>query len=292
MKAQILKILNGNMTAKFENQVLQCIPNGKTKKQLIHVGDIVEITENKFGEKFVVEKIYERNNLLLRPPLANLDQLFIIISRTPITDYLLVDKLIIYSLINNIVPYIIINKSDMYQPGEIKDIIEQYKNTVQDILVVSAKEGIGIENVIKYLPNKLSAFSGQSAVGKSTLLNAINPDLKLHTNTLSRKTDRGRHTTRHSEIYLLENNIMIADTPGFSLLNLDFNIEPKDLSYYYLEFDKYRNCKYNNCDHTNPDDTTCKIANAVNNGKINKKRYLRYIEMYNKLYEKWRKKYD
>lgn len=292
MKAQILKILNGNMTAKYYEKVLQCIPSGKTKKQVIHVGDMVELEENKYGDKYVVDKIYLRKNLLLRPPLANLDQLFIIISKTPAPDFLLVDKLIIYCLLNNIVPFIIINKSDIFTKEEIDDIVEQYKDTVNDIIVVSAKDGIGTDKVLSYLPDKLSAFTGQSAVGKSTLLNAINPQLNLQTNTLSKKTERGRHTTRHSEIFMLSNNILIADTPGFSLLDLEFDVKDNDLSEYYLDFEKYRNCKYSNCNHINLSDETCQVAKAVNSNLINRSRYDRYVEMYNKLYEKWRKKYD
>jgi len=292
LKAQILKILNGNMTAKYYEKVLQCIPSGKTKKQVIHVGDMVELEENKYGDKYVVDKIYLRKNLLLRPPLANLDQLFIIISKTPAPDFLLVDKLIIYCLLNNIVPFIIINKSDIFTKEEIDDIVEQYKDTVNDIIVVSAKDGIGTDKVLSYLPDKLSAFTGQSAVGKSTLLNAINPQLNLQTNTLSKKTERGRHTTRHSEIFMLSNNILIADTPGFSLLDLEFDVKDNDLSEYYLDFEKYRNCKYSNCNHINLSDETCQVAKAVNSNLINRSRYDRYVEMYNKLYEKWRKKYD
>jgi len=292
LKAQILKILNGNMTAKYYEKVLQCIPSGKTKKQVIHVGDMVELEENKYGDKYVVDKIDLRKNLLLRPPLANLDQLFIIISKTPAPDFLLVDKLIIYCLLNNIVPFIIINKSDIFTKEEIDDIVEQYKDTVNDIIVVSAKDGIGTDKVLSYLPDKLSAFTGQSAVGKSTLLNAINPQLNLQTNTLSKKTERGRHTTRHSEIFMLSNNILIADTPGFSLLDLEFDVKDNDLSEYYLDFEKYRNCKYSNCNHINLSDETCQVAKAVNSNLINRSRYDRYVEMYNKLYEKWRKKYD
>ncbi len=279
------------MTAEYSNTTILCVPNGKTKKQRIHVGDIVDLSKNKYGDNYVVESIEPRRNMLLRPPLANLDQLFIIVSKTPQTDYLLVDKLIIYCLINNIIPYIIINKCDLYEKDEIEDIINQYNKVVKSIIVVSARNQQGVDKVRKLLQNKVSAFAGQSAVGKSTLLNAIEPTINQLTNGLSKKISRGKHTTRYSEIFLLSDNIKIADTPGFSMLDFDINIEPEELSQYYPDMELYK-CKYTNCDHTNLQDKDCAVAKAVISAKINYKRYDRYIKLYSVLREKWRKKYD
>ena len=292
MRAQILKILNGGMSAIIDGQVLQCEPTGNVKKTKVMVGDFVELQENLYGKKYIVSKILDRKNSLIRPPIANLDQLFIIVSKEPKTDFLLVDKLIIYCVMNDIVPYIVINKKDLYSEKEINDIINQYCNVVEDVFVVSAREKEGIDIIRKTLIDKVSAFTGQSAVGKSTLINAICPDLKLSTNELSRKISRGKHTTRHSEIFVLADNIRIADTPGFSMLDLQIEIEYYELSRYYADFANYINCRYSNCDHTNLNDNDCMLANAVKNKQVNIDRYERYVQLYKILKEKWRKKYD
>ena len=292
IKAQILKILNGNMTAICNNLIYECEPSGKAKKCKIIVGDYVELEDNKYGKKLTVSKVYERNNSLVRPAIANIDQLFLIISKLPKTDYILIDKMIIYCTINNIVPYIVINKIDLYNKEEIDDIIAEYKGIVGDVILTNGKTGYGIDNIMQYLPDKFSAFAGQSAVGKSTILNAIAPNLNLKTNGLSHKINRGMHTTRHSEIFVLDNNIRIADTAGFSMLNLDIDANPINLYRYYSDFADYCDCRYSNCDHTNINDKDCKVASAVKEGKINKNRYERYIKLYKILKEEWRKKYD
>ncbi|MBE5735012.1 MAG: ribosome small subunit-dependent GTPase A [Clostridiales bacterium] len=279
------------MTALCNDEEISCIPSGNAKRSKILVGDYVDLIPNDYGEKQVVSKVLPRRNVLIRPPIANLDQLFIIFSKVPKTDYLLVDKLLVYCYINNIVPFIVINKVDLYTEDEILDIKKQYSDAVSDIICVSGTNGIGIDELRKKLNGMLSAFAGQSAVGKSTILNAISPKLKLKTNGLSRKINRGKHTTRHSEIYVVD-DIKIADTPGFSMLDLNIDIEPEDLGKYYKEFDKIGKCKYTNCDHTNIDDKDCMIAKLVKENKINDLRYKRYVQLYNLLKEKWRKKYD
>ncbi len=280
------------MTALLNGEIVNCEPLGKIKKEKLIVGDNVQLEYNNYSGKYIVTKIFERKNSLIRPTIANIDQLFLIISKIPKTDYLLIDKLLIYCNQNNIDPYIIVNKVDLYNIDELQAIKDQYLPCCNDVIMVNAKEGLGINNIIKYLPNKLSAFAGQSAVGKSTIINQICPELKLKTNGLSKKIERGKHTTRHSEIYITNKNIMITDTPGFSMLNLDINIDPATLSHYYPEFDKYRQCRYADCDHTNLLDKDCAVAKAVNNGNINKLRYDRYVELYKICNERWRKKYD
>lgn len=280
------------MTAISENNIIECEPNGKVKKSKFYVGDFVELEENKYGSKYIVTSVLDRINNLVRPPIANLDQLFILISKVPKTDYLLIDKLIIYCAVNNIVPFLVINKKDLYTEQELESIRQEYAGVVADIIIVSAKEKIGIEYLKECLKGKVSAFSGQSAVGKSTLINAIDSDLKLSTNGLSKKISRGKHTTRHSEIFVINDDILIADTPGFSMLDLQLDIDYKELSRYYSDFAMYLECKYSNCDHTNLKDKDCCVARAVLDNKININRYNRYVELYKIMKEKWRKKYD
>ncbi len=279
------------MTALMDKNSVYCIPSGNAKKSKILVGDYVELLPNEYGDKYIVDRVLPRHNVLVRPPIVNLDQLFIIFSKVPKTDYLLVDKLLVYCYINKIVPNIVINKVDLYSEEEIEDIKSQYRNAVSNIICVSAINKVGIEELKDKLSGKLSAFAGQSAVGKSTLLNAISPKLKLQTNGLSKKINRGKHTTRHSEIYVFE-DMKIADTPGFSMLDLDIDIEPEDLGSYYREFDNIKSCRYTNCNHVNLNDADCSIAKSVKEGNVNKYRYDRYVQLYNILKEKWRKKYD
>lgn len=248
----------------------------------------MEIKENEYSKgKFVITKVFPRKNIIPRPSVANLDALLILIAPQPKPDLLLVDKLIIYCYLNNIEPILIINKSDIASDDFIKDILIQYENISK--LVISAKENIGISQVINAISGKFSALCGQSAVGKSSLINALFPDTFTKTQGLSEKISRGKHTTRVNEVYLNE-NFLIADTPGFS--SLDLNIDYKDLHKYYLEFEDYiDNCKYIDCSHIK-EGKDCGVCQALNLGKINKDRYARYVELYKKLKENWEKKYD
>ena len=269
-----------------------CDIRGTVKKETgrVLVGDFVEIIKDDLSDKHIVTKVYDRQNCLLRPPLANLQQLFIVVAKAPQPDFFLVDKLIIYCFINDISPILVINKKDLFTEHEINNIKAQYNDVVDEILIVSAIED-NIEFLQNYLKNKLSAFAGQSAVGKSTLINKLIPNLNLQTNGLSLKIDRGKHTTRHSEIYV-KDNIKIVDTPGFSMLELG-DIEPDELNMFYPEFDEFKNkCVYNNCCHIKAAECDCGVYSAVIRGLINSDRYERYCVLYESLLEKWRKKYD
>ena len=256
----------------------------------IVVGDIVEAEKETASNKFVVSKIYPRKNLLIRPTLSNLEQLFIVIAKKPKPDFYLVDKLIIYCLINDIEPYLIINKKDLFSEDEIKSITSQFKDVVSRIFIVSAKNN-DTGNLLNFFKGKLSAFAGQSAVGKSTLINSIFPELDLKTNVLSAKIDRGKHTTRHSEIFI-KNDIKIIDTPGFSLLDLN-DIEPDELCRYYVDMEPFaEKCLYKGCTHINSTEKNCGVVKAVNAGKYNRERFERYCELYKIIKQNWEKKYD
>ena len=199
----------------------------------------------------------------------------------------LVDKLVIYCVINNIEPIIVVSKSDIIEKDFINEIRAEYY--FLPVFAISSKKNIGIKDVCDYISGSITAVCGQSAVGKSTLINTIIPNLDLQTQDVSKKISRGKQTTRSNCLYYYK-DIIIADTPGFS--RLDLNIECRDLSLFYPEFDKYLGkCKYLDCAHIKEGDD-CAIVQAVRKGDINKNRYNRYISLYGKLKVLGEKKYD
>lgn len=255
---------------------------------MILVGDNVEIIENIYSkDKFIITKVYDRKNFIPRPKIANIDILLILIAPLPKPDFLLVDKLLIYCEINNIHPIIVINKCDIASADFVNSIKDEYK--YYDTFVISAKDLIATSDIYNVLKGKTTAVCGQSAVGKSSLINCLIPNIQLQTQGLSEKICRGKHTTRVNQIFL-NNDFFIADTPGFS--SLDLNIDFRQLSFYYPEFkDFIQDCRYVDCSHIKEGDF-CGVCVALNQGKINKNRYQRYIELYKKLKENWEKKYD
>lgn len=255
----------------------------------ILVGDNVYIEPNEYDKgKYIITKVGERKNCIPRPPLANIDKLLIVIAPRPEPDLTLVDKLIIYCMINNIEPIIVLNKSDIASKEFVEDIKSQYYFV--KTFVISAISGSGLNDLKTELRGAFSALCGQSAVGKSSFLNAIIPNINLDTQGLSRKIDRGKHTTRVNELYIYE-DIMIADTPGFSSLEL-LDLEYKQLPLFYPEFDKYLDkCRYLDCSHIK-EGKDCVIVGAVDKGLINKSRYDRYCNLYAKLKQNWENKYD
>ena len=250
------------------------------------VGDNVELIKNDFSNDYVITKVLPRKNEILRPKVTNIDQLLIVVSKTPKPDFYLVDKLIINAYANNIDPIIVINKLDLFTREEIDDIVNQYKDVVDSIILNSAIES-NLSSLKDILKGKVSVFAGQSAVGKSSLINCIDNNINQSTNILSRKVERGKHTTRECTIFVLKDNIMIADTPGFSMLEL--NIKYNELKDYYPEFSGY-NCKFYNCTHTS--ENGCGVKEDVNLKKINNDRYNRYLELFKQLKEKWEREYD
>lgn len=268
----IKKIADKFWISQLETKAITvCSAKGILKQQGVYVGDIVVFNIN---EKNIVD-VLPRHNLLIRPPMANLNQLFIVLAYEPKPDYLMLDKLIIFCLINDIKPIICLNKID-------KSNIEQnYINEVYssffDVLYISAQNKINLDELKKYMTNQVSAFAGQSGVGKSALINAIFNESKAIEGELSAKILRGKNTTRHIQLYEIFNNSFIADTPGFSALDEKLlPIQANKLPYYYPDFLKYlNNCKYKSCLHFNEKD--CGIKTAVNCGYIDKKRYLRYL---------------
>ena len=256
-----------------------CSARGNLKKMGVFVGDYVDFDEN---EK-VINKILPRKNCIIRPPLANLDKMFIVICEKPKPDYELVDKLILFCITNNIKPIICVNKVDENEAflDEVKDI---YRNNFE---IISTSAKINMTDSLKGKIEGICAFAGQSAVGKSSLINSIFGQKFEEIGGFGKKVERGKQTTRLVTLYPIGNSY-IADTAGFSQLDEKYlDVDYRELSRYYPDFYPYVNqCKYQTCQHTIAKD--CEVIKAVNEGKISKKRYENYLKLLNsKKNEKW-----
>ncbi len=265
---------NANLfTIESEGKIYKVSPSGKTKTSGIFVGDKVEFQDS-------ITKVLPRKNLLIRPPLANLDRLFIVIAPSPKPDFILVDKVLIYCILNDIEPILIINKMDIANQ-EFFDIIDNsYQNIVKIIKISAKSQQIKeIEQEIK----GICALAGQSAVGKSSIINAIYDDELTQIGNLSKKIERGKQTTRLVTLYKL-NGGYLADTAGFSMLDLSYvsSLDYRELSAYYPDFLQARaECKYRSCLHESSDE--CGVIKAVKNGKISKLRYYNYLKILEEL---------
>ncbi len=280
---KIIKGIGGFYYVDTGNEIYECKARGNFRKQGISplVGDNVEISINDNAEN-TIDTIYPRKNELIRPPLANLDQLFIVSSLVePKINTVIIDNLTAIAEYKKIEPVIVITKTDLDTSA--KKYKQIYEGAGFNVVICNNTTGEGGEEIRKLLNNKCSAFTGNTGVGKSTLLNNIFPELKLKTGEISKKLGRGKHTTRHCELFKADNGY-IADTPGFS--SLEFKqiekILKDDLPYCFREFEEYIGyCKFSTCTHTN--DKGCAIVDAVNNGKISKSRHESYISMYNEV---------
>lgn len=274
----ILKGIGGFYYVEAAGAVYECKARGAFRKSGIKplAGDRVEISVNDKAEN-TIDVIKERSSLMLRPPVANIDRLFIVASaKEPSPVMLIIDRLTAIAVSRGIEPVIVFTKSDLAAVDEYVDI---YRNAGIKTIAVSSVNGEGVDEVKNELKNHISAFCGNSGVGKSTLLNAINPSLGLKTAEISDKLGRGRHTTRQSELFKVDGGY-VADTPGFSSLELEETevILKDDLPYAFPEFEQYiGQCKFTSCLHVK--DKGCRILEAVENGDIPKSRHESYCVM-------------
>ena len=262
--------------------IYECKARGVFRKEKITplAGDKVEISVDE-NNKNSIDNIYERRNMFKRPPNANVDKLVIVSSVCdPRPNLLIIDRLSAVAVYKNVEPVIVFTKNDLQSADE---YIEIYKNAGFKTFAVSNETGEGIGEIKAVIENGVCVFTGNSGVGKSSLINRMYPDFALETGEISKKLGRGRHTTRHVELLKI-NNGYIADTPGFSSLDFETNdlIKKDELAFCFPDFSDYiDSCKFSTCAHVN--DKGCRLIEAVNNGDVMRSRHESYVTMYNEV---------
>ncbi len=278
MVGLIKKGIGGFYYVETEKGLIEAKGRGIFKKDglTLMVGDNVELSiideEKKQG---VIEEIFPRKNQFIRPPIANVEVFAVVCApQKPKPNFALIDKFLIMAEMNEAEAVICINKCDLASEEEITAIKAIYE-PVYRVLAVSAKTGMGLPELEKLLSGKRAALAGPSGVGKSTILNSIVPHANMETGAVSEKTKRGRHTTRHAEIFDAECGAKIFDTPGFTSFEI-LEAQEEDLWHYYPEFEPYAgDCRYDNCRHIKEPD--CGVRKAVSAGKIHSMRYDSYV---------------
>lgn len=278
----IMKITGGFYYVEAADSVYECKARGVFRKRGTSplVGDIVDITIPDDGY-CSIDSIHERRNSLVRPALANLDNLMIISSvKEPDVNLYLIDKMTAAAFSKEITPIVVFSKSDLAPTDQLVDI---YRRVNIPAFSFSSVDNSGLGEIKSVLKDKVTAFCGNSGVGKSTLLNALFPDLSLQTGEISDKLGRGRHTTRTVELFKKHGGY-IADTPGFSTVDIErFELIRKDeLKFAFPEFDEYfGTCQFNSCNHVC--EKGCTVLEAVDSGVIPKSRHDSYVRMYNEV---------
>ncbi len=276
LRGRIVKALSGFYYVEVGSQVIECRARGVMRKNGVTplVGDEVLITVSEgIG---AVDRIVERRNALLRPPVANLERLYILSSYSnPAPNTQILDKQISICEGAGVQPVIVFNKCD---EGDFDKFVDIYRTAGYDTYVISCKTGEGIEAFRADLPEGICAFTGNSGVGKSSLLNALMPELELKTGEVSDKLGRGRHTTRHVELFDLGNGCRVADTPGFSTIECD-PVPKEEVAELFKEFREHLgDCRFTSCSHTT--EKGCAVLEAVRQGKIAPSRHESYCEQY------------
>lgn len=294
-EGKIIKALSGFYYVKNESGITQCRGRGvfrfSKKKVTPLVGDHVIFEAENDSEGYILD-IKERKNELVRPPISNVDQAILVFSaKEPNFSSLLLDRFLVLIESKHINPLICITKMDLLsdeERGKIKKYANDYSEYGYEVILTSSKTEEGIKQLSPHLQGKITVFAGQSGVGKSSLLNAMNPLLELKTDDISSHLGRGKHTTRHVELISFGDGL-VADTPGFS--SLDFqDIEPEELSFYFPEMrEVLPDCKFRGCTHTK--EPKCAVKAALTNGEIKQYRYDHYTAFLEEVKEVQRRRY-
>ena len=273
-----------------ESGVYECKAKGLFRKEKIKplVGDNVKIDVLNEKEKTGnITEIYPRKNELIRPATANIDQALVVFAVTKPKPHLnLLDRFLVMMESKSIPVILCFNKKDLADDSDLSDLRDIYETCGYPLVFTSAVKEENIDMIRKILKGKTTVLAGPSGVGKSSLINLLNPDANMQTGEVSRKIERGKHTTRHSELFAMDEDSYIMDTPGFSSLYVN-DFEKEELKYYFREFSDYEGlCRFQGCSHTH--EPGCKVKEALEAGKISKVRYEHYLELYKELEEKKR----
>ena len=278
---RILRSLSGFYDVQTPQGLINCRGRGHLRKnrETPLTGDLVEITVQQ--GKGMVENILPRRNRFVRPAVANVDALIVFASNVnPITEPFLIDRVAAIAGDQGVAVYICVNKCDL-DPAV--DLVRIYRNAGFSVISASAATGEGVEQLRQLISGKFTAFTGNTGVGKSSMLNALCPDLALPTGEVSEKLGRGRHTTRHVELYRLDADTYVADTPGFSSFDTEQMdvILKENLQYAFPDFAPFLgSCQFHDCSHRA--EPGCGIRQGVESGKIEKTRYESYLRLYEK----------
>ena len=270
--------------------IYECKAKGICRKenQKPLVGDNVEIAildeENRLGNVIV---ILSRKNVLIRPAVANVDQALVIFAITgPKPNFNLLDRFLIMMERQQVNTIICFNKKDMASPEDEKKLRTIYENCGCRVLFTSVREGIGLDALLVLLRGKTTVMAGPSGVGKSSILNILQPEALMETGAISQKIGRGKHTTRHSELIMVETDTYLVDTPGFSSLYVE-DFEKEELKDYFVDFREYEPyCRFQGCVHIN--EPNCGVKEALAKGKISAVRYHNYVDLFQELQNKRR----
>ncbi len=287
----IVKGIGGFYYIDTNDGIVECKARGhfRSKNMTPYVGDKVHISLNA-DNTGNIDEILPRLNSFIRPPVANIEELIIVASvQNPEPDLTFIDKMLAIAYNSNVNVKICFNKIDL-DDGKVNDLVAMYSNAGYTAFITSTTENIGIDKVRELISGKVSAFSGFSGVGKSSLLNAVTQEKIMETGEVSERLRRGKHTTRHVELIKF-NGGYIVDTPGFSMLDFPKEITKDMLKECFPEFAKYEdNCKFRDCNHTG-NASVCGVCRAVENGEIALSRYNNYKSFYSALSQRkeWKK---
>mgnify|MGYP003301264403 FL=1 len=294
MQGKIIKGIAGFYYVQTNCGIYECKAKGsfRNRKLKPFVGDNVEITvldeEKKKGN---MEEILERKNFLIRPAVANVDQTLVIFAAAkPEPNLNLLDRFLIMMEQKDIPVVLVFNKTDAAEPGKLSELAETYEKCGYQVLRVSALQEEGISEIKEILKGKTSTVAGPSGVGKSSIINLLQSEIQMETGTISEKIERGKHTTRHSELITVAEDTYIFDTPGFSSVYVT-DMEKEELKLYFPEFTAFEDrCKFLGCVHVG--EPVCGVKEALKEGKISQSRYENYKLIYEELKENERRKYS